>query len=169
MHLESIDFGVMYDPQTMMSMHSVYPTASSNMLFRQSMRYKEIVVEMTLQMRHSQSPQYHTSKIGRNDRDEVVRLKIPFSQLEVIHQVPTGKDKIALLITLETPPRFYRKVDESSTHDNGRYWTEQDAWFRQTDIVYDPMTLRSAALTLKKTKPVIDIGKYCCHRRRMHY
>lgn len=161
MNVESIDFGFMYGPETMMRMHTVYPTMTSEIQLRQCMRYKEIIVEMTLEIRNPQSPRHHRSKVGRNDREETIRFKIPFSQLEVIHQIPCDEDKVELLISLDTPPRFYRKVDEASTQDKSRRWTEQDAWFRQTDIVYDPGILRSAALALKKTKPIIDIGKLC--------
>ena len=160
MDVESLDFGIMYDPETMMSMHTVYPKTPTNIQFRLNMRYKEIVVEMTLEIRDPQPLQHRRSKLGKYDRDEIIRYKIPFSQLEVIHQISHGRDKIELLISLETPPRFYRKVDEANTHDNnGRYWTEQDAWYRQTDIVYDPTGLKSSSLTLKKTKPIIDLGK----------
>ena len=154
-----MDFGIMYDPKTMMSMHKVYSTASSNIQFRQSMRYKEIVFEMTLQIRDPEGPKQRRLDVGRNDRDEVIRFKVPFSQLEVIHNVPSDGDQVELLISLDTPPRFYRKVDEASTHDNGRHWREHDTWFRQTDIVYDHTRLSSVPLTLKKTKPIIDIGK----------
>ena len=159
MNVESVDFGVMYEPETMMSMHTVYPTVSTNIQFRQSMRYKEIIIEMTLEISDPESTPYRHSRAAKYDRIEVIRFKIPFSQLEVIHQMQWGRDKVELLISLETPPRFYRKVSEASTHDSGRYWTEQDAWFRQTDIVLDPASLKSASLTLKKTKPVIDLGK----------
>lgn len=165
MDAESVDFGIMYEPETMMIMHTIRPTTSTSIQFRQSMRYKEIIVEMTLELREPVLLPHRRPKPGKHDRDETIRFKVPFSQLDVIHQVPRGgSNHVELLISLETPPRFYRKVSEANTHDDSKFWNEQNAWFRQTDIVYDPSGLKSASLTLKKTKPVIDLGRWTTYR-----
>lgn len=159
MALASVDFGVMYDRETMMSMYTAHPTKNSDIVFRQSMLHREIVVEMTLEIRDPR-PSSTRARVGKYNRDESIRFSIPFSQLESIYQLQDGQDKVVFLVSLETPPRFYRKVDESMTHEEGsRFWTERDAWFRQTDIIYDHGDLKTSALALKKTKPIIDIGE----------
>jgi RNA-dependent RNA polymerase len=89
-------------------------------------------------------------------------LQIPFSQLKIIHQVDTNDKVFALVISLESPPEFFRKKeDDRATHSSeSPMWTEFDCWFRQTDIVYDPSRLRSAPVALPKETPVIDIGNF---------
>ena len=150
----------MHDPITMMSMFTAFASPHKPIQFRQSMLHREIVVEFELDLIDPRLPGTHP-KVGKHDRAETIRFSIPFRQLEVIHQVQVDRNRVVLLMSLDQPPRFFRKVDELGTHEeNGRYWSQNDAWFRQTDIIYDPKTLRSSPLTLKKTKPVIDIGKY---------
>ena len=67
---------------------------------------------------------------------------------------------MSLLITLDSPPQYYRKrEDPAAGHapDNST-WSEFDTWYRQTDIVYDPFSLATAKVALHKDVPVIDIG-----------
>ena len=149
----------MYDPTTMMSMFTASAFNNKPIQFRQSMLHREIVVELEIAIVDPRLPHTHPDA-GVHNRFETIRFRIPFRQLEVIQQVPTERNKLILLMSLDQPPLFFRKVDELGTHEeNGRFWTENDAWYRQTDIIYDPTSLRTSPLTLKKNKPVIDIGK----------
>lgn len=163
MKADSVDFGFMYDQTTMMSIYRTVPTPQTEIQFRQNMLRRELVIEFQINIRdprtaRSQAP--IPQQLGKYNRTETIRFRIPFSQLNVIHKVKDDQNKIGLLISIETPPRFFRKLDEAKTHEErSRYWTENDAWYRQTDIVYNPNHLKSSALTLKKTQPIIDIGK----------
>ena len=150
----------MSDPTTMMSMFTVLDSPHKAIQFRQSMLHREIVVELEVSILDPRSPSTHP-KAGKHNRAELIRFSIPFRQLEVIHQIQVERDRVVLLMSLDQPPRVFRKVDELGTHEeNGRYWTQNDAWYRQTDIVYDLKGLRSSPLTLRKFKPIIDIGEY---------
>lgn len=169
---DSLSFGFMYNETTMMSMYKVIPKPQAEIVFRQDIYRREIVVEFTIRIRNPQMSEGNTSKnadilhSGRFDRTETIRFSIPFSQLQAIQRVQSGENKMGLVISLETPPRFFRKLDELMTHEkDGRYWNQNDAWYRQTDIVYDPTRLRSSELTLIKSDPILDIGKRCfdCH------
>ena len=142
-----------------MSMFTASAIHDKPIQFRQSMLHREIVVELDIAILDPRLPHEHPDA-GKHNRFETIRFSVPFRQLEVIQQVPTERNKLVLLMSLDQPPRFFRKVDELGTHEeNGRYWTENDAWYRQTDIIYDPTSLRTSPLTLKKNKPIIDIGK----------
>ena len=169
---DCLDFGFMYEPATMMAMYRVQPSAQSQIIFRQSMLHREIDISFQLDIRESRldspvSPKAFTGT-GKRDRIETLRFRIPFAQPFIVHEVGTSAQPV-LLISTECPPRFYRKFDEAATHEMGaNYWTHQDAWFRQTDILYDTRKLRDAALTLKKSRPIIDIGifnLYCAAKR----
>ena len=143
-------------------MYRAVPTPQTEIKFCQNMFRRELAIEFQLNIRdprtaRSQAP---IQQFGKYNRTETIRFCIPFSQLQVIRKVQDDQVKIGLVISMETPPRFFRKLDEVNTHEeNSRYWTANDAWYRQTDIVYNRNHLKSSALTLKKTQPIIDIGK----------
>ena len=146
----------------MMSMYRTVPTPQTEIQFRQNMLRRELVIEFQInisdpRIARTQAP---TPRLGKYNRTETLRFCIPFSQLQVVHKVKDDQIKVGLLISIETPPRFFRKLDGVNTHeDKSKLWTENDAWYRQTDIVYKPKLLKSSPLTLRKTQPIIDIGK----------
>ncbi|KAI4110623.1 MAG: hypothetical protein LQ339_001199 [Xanthoria mediterranea] len=147
----SIDFGIMYDRNTMMSMHTVVASPQGGIRFIQNMLYRETVVEF---------------RVDINKRSELFRFSIPFAYLDTILRVDSGQSgNIELIVSLPTPPRFFRKLDERDTHETkARYWTEKDAWFRQTDITDFPLRVRDAPVTIKKPGPIIDIGRWTTYR-----
>ena len=150
----------MYDEDTMMSMFTASASSQKAIQFRQSLLHREIVMELELAIPDPQPSGTHP-KANKPNRIETFRFHIPFRQLEEVHRIQADQERVVLLMSLDQPPRVFRKVEEDQTHeDNGRYWTQNDAWYRQTDILCDPKSLRSSPLTLKKVKPLIDIGKY---------
>ena len=152
----------MYGQTAMMGMYRAVPTPQTEIQFRQNLHHREVVVEFQIHIRDPRptGSQAQTAQLGKYNRTETIRFSIPFSQLQVIHRVRDDQNKITLLVSMDTPPRFFRKGEEVNTHDeNGRYWTQNDAWYRQTDIVYARSHLKLSPLTLKKTQPIIDIGK----------
>lgn len=158
-----MDFGFMYDKATMMGMYRVHSAPQAEIHFRQNMRYQEVTVEFHIKIQDPRpvANNKNGSLHGKYNRNETLRFNIPFSQLQVIHRVQDEKGKIALLISLETPPRYFRKWNEANTHEEGAtFWNQSDAWYRQTDVVYNPSILKSLPLTLKKTVPIIDIGRH---------
>lgn len=98
--------------------------------------------------------------LGKHNRYDDLRFRIPLAQLQVIHEIKHTDETREFVITLEAPPNFYRKTGQiEETHEeNSLFWKDWDAWYRQTDVVYSPKDLRNAPLTLKKSRPIIDIG-----------
>ncbi|KAL8951423.1 MAG: hypothetical protein Q9222_002614 [Ikaeria aurantiellina] len=148
---DSIDFGFMYDTTTLMAMHTVKATQRANIRFKQNMLHRETVVDFRIEVK---------------GRSELFRFTIPFSHLDKIYRTNIGDDsKVELLVPRVTPPRFFRKLDERVTHvANARYWSEGDAWYRQTDITSFPEELKNSPVTLKKFNPIIDIGRWTTYR-----
>ena len=152
----------MYDKTTMMGMYRVQSAPQAEIYFRQNMRHQEVTVEFNIRIQDPRPVEStkNASLHGKYNRNETLRFNIPFSQLQVVHRVKDDADKVALLISLETPPRFFRKWNEVNTHEEGaNYWNQNDAWYRQTDIIYNPTILKSSPVTLKKTVRIIDIGE----------
>ena len=152
----------MFDPKTMMCMHTATSAPTSGIQLLQNMVRREIAIVMQVSIQDPrEQPEDGTQipKYGKHNRTEIYQFRVPFSQLQTIYRIQSGDNKVVLLISLETPPRFFRKASEIDTHEeNARFWSQNDAWYRQTDIVYNPNRLRSSSVTLKKTRPVIDIG-----------
>ena len=153
----------MYEQTTMMGMYRAATTASNVVMFRLNLLHREIEVTFQITFR---DPKGQGSKPGGSDPRTAKPMRIqdyvfviPLAQATVIYQIVSGQQS-ALLLSLETPPSFYRKYDGIHTHQSGAtFWNRRNALFRQTDIIYDPRKLKDAPLTLKKTRPTIDIGK----------
>lgn len=149
----------MRDSETMESMFKTVSAPQRQIVFRQQMRRAELVIEFRIEILDAR-PSTDDPKFGELNRSGLFRFNIPFSQMHVIHRVSKHPDKPTLVISMETPPRFYReRHDTIPQNEMGRRWTQSDAWFRQTDIVYDRNELQVLPLALKKEQPIIDIGK----------
>lgn len=164
MKASSLEFGMMLDPTTLAVMCKVQPTEVHDIQLRLNMQFREITVEFLLEIRDQRIGRSNLKApyLGKDNRQEKLRFRIPLSQLGVIRRVETKEDRIELLISLDTPPKFFKKLDAEHTHDDeARHWSENDTWYRQTDVVYAHGLLMKSPLALKKTRPIIDLGKSC--------
>ncbi|KAL9127169.1 MAG: hypothetical protein Q9217_003902 [Psora testacea] len=157
----------MLQPSTLMSKKLIHSTSENPIRLVQNMRYRELTVEFQL---HTRSRRANSSvNPAISGRTDTLRFQVPFQQMEAIHLVPAPEHQLVLLMTLDTPPRFFKKLDGSHTHDaNTRAWYENDTWYRQTDIVQVPSKLKSSAVTLRKSKPVLDLGRWTTYRLTFH-
>jgi RNA-dependent RNA polymerase len=160
----ALHFGLMIDPTSMMPMHSVTPN-QEDLTFVVDVQRSRIVASFNVHFqdpRTSGATEYTSkSKVAEYNRVNRYMFQIPFGQLEKIRRIDLNPQVFALVITLDSPPQYYRKrEDETAGHVAGSTtWSEFDTWYRQTDIVYDPYDLQTAKVTLRKERPVIDIGR----------
>ena len=123
----------------------------------QNMRYQELTVEFQIQAQVGRANADTTPATG-NGLD-LFRFKVPFQQMQAIHVVPAPENQLVLLMTLEKPPKFFKKIDGDHAHDEQtRTWYENDTWYRQTDMARAPSKLKSSPVTLRKLKPILDFG-----------
>lgn len=173
----------MYDAVSMMTMSAAHHTSRGDITFTLNLLRREIDVQFQFriedprinfvkeQRAQGKEPIKHKD-LGKHNRYDHLRFRIPLAQLNLVHEISHTDEKREFLITLEAPPNFYRKTGQiEETHeDSTLFWKDWDAWYRQTDVVYSSKDLRSAPLTLKKSRPIIDIGKStrdahrCCQR-----
>ncbi|KAM3064956.1 hypothetical protein ACMFMG_011216 [Clarireedia jacksonii] len=166
----SLQFGVMVSPDTYMPMHSLRAkrmedlTLTVNLL--KSKLEAHFMVPFTDPRMQGDNEYQSSTKIGQHNRENKYMFAIPLGQVKAIEQVKDESDDLILLISLDSPPQFFRKRDDpKATHQAGALlWNEYDTWFRQTDIVYDPYRLESVPISLPKEKPVIDIGRWTTYR-----
>jgi RNA-dependent RNA polymerase len=180
--VNKLHFGIMTAPNSVMPMYTARPIREdgsgdrNNLTFSVDLRRRKIEAcfEVTFKDPRSQgSAEYvSTARVGEYNRVNKFKFWIPFDQLQQVQRFnlpdikEPGDGGFELVITLKSPPPFYRKrEDQRSCHsDESCVWSEFDSWSRQTDIVYDPYRLQRAIVTLRKEKPVIDIGisrPYC--------
>ena len=168
MRVRSLDFGLILNETTIMGMKQVTPTAKTAITLRQDMLHRELHIEFMLSIRDWRSPKSGVAipNLGRLNRDETFKFSIPFTQLNEIRESPAGiDDHIALFITLESPPKFFKQVNSLESHkERSRTWNDNDAWYRQTDVVYNQAGLKRLPLTLKKTHPILDLGRWITYR-----
>ena len=166
----ALHFGLMIAPKSVMPMYTVRPIRKDGSINRHDLSFvvdlnrRRIETTFNVSIKDHRSERStadeNTHPVGKYDRINTFKFWIPFDQLQKIQRVKLEDGGFALVISLDSPPPFYRKrEDEKSCHsDETCVWTEFDAWFRQTDIVYDPYRLQRAIVTLHKERPVIDIG-----------
>ena len=162
MYADSVDFGTMVDQKTMMNMRTVLPRGDVGIKLCMNMFHKEISVEFPV---HIVNPQAASNDPNlqrcKHDRTELFQFRIPFSRLKVVQQIANQGPELILLISLETPPKFFKQLDPFNSHDDkALVWGDNEAWYRQTDIVHVPSSLKKSSLTWKKTDPTIDLGMW---------
>ena len=162
MYAESVDFGIMFNQTTMMNMHTVLPMGEPRIRFSMNVFHREISVEFPMHIVDPRTTSNNTNtQRGKYDRTDLFQFRIPFTQLKVIQQLAVSEHELVLLISTDTPPKFFKQLDPAECHDDKAVtWSDNDAWYRQTDLVYAPSCLKKSPLTWKKTNPIIDLGKY---------
>ena len=162
LYAESVDFGIMFNQTTMMIMRTVLPMGKIGIEFSINVLRKEISVEFPMDIVDPRAnPNNPNTQKGKYDRKELFQFRIPFTQLKVIHQIATEESKLVLLVSTETPPKFFKQVDPYISHNDKEVkWGDNDAWYRQTDILYVPNALKKSPLTWRKANPILDLGMH---------
>jgi RNA-dependent RNA polymerase len=173
LYVNSLHFGLKVDRHSVMCMHTASPKQQDNgplnredVTLAVDLRRKKLLAtfQVTFQDPRTQGNTDYDSltAVGELSRVNKFKFWIPFDQLQQIQRINLDGGGFALIISLDSPAQFYRKRedDESCHSDENNMWSENDSWFRQTDIVYDPYRLGETIITLHKEQPVIDIGMY---------
>jgi RNA-dependent RNA polymerase len=163
LHPKSLAFGFMHGPNTIMEMHNATSLSRSGTIFKVDLLRNRIIVTFEVSLTDPETRLQSTNgppRSGELDRINRYMFTIPFGQLEKLDRIQLSGNQWALVVSLDSPPQFFRKrLDPTASHSKEALtWSEFDTWYRQTDIVYDPRRLVNAVVSLKKERPVIDIG-----------
>ena len=167
MKAEALDFGLIVGENTIVRMKTVIANAKTAITFQQNLFHRELHIEFRLSIRdwRSSKPGVVVPRQGRLNREEDFKFRIPFKDLTEIREVPEGPECFALFVTSEVPPKFFKRVDGLESHDDhSRFWKDNDSWYRQTDVVYNPSGLKRLPVSLKKTHAVLDLGRWITYR-----
>lgn len=159
LNVKSLQFGITIRPGTVMCLAKT----EDSVALKLDLSRRQITINFNIQFRdprHDDKPFESKTDIGTYDRTNKYMFQVPFEQLKMIQSKQTNSTTY-LVISLEFPPRFYRKRgDKEAGHSSDSLkWDEFDTWFRQTDIMYNPLPL-GQKISLHKETPVIDIGEF---------
>lgn len=157
----SLHFGIMISHGSVMSL----ATVDNSITLSLDLRRRQITVNFSFKFRDPRrdgKSLISSTEIGAYDRVNKYMFQIPFDQLEKIQRKEHDSNTDLLVISLDCPPRFYRKREDSRVghFPDSLRWEEYDTWFRQTDIMYDPYPLHRQKIALHKNTPDIDIGRW---------
>ncbi|KKY20896.1 putative rna-directed rna polymerase (sad-1) [Phaeomoniella chlamydospora] len=151
---ESLDFGVLKSPSHMLLLSNRQEKEDTKVKFSLNLSRKELYVNF---------PAITAGRLSQ------YRLQIPMEQLEKIFQVSHDDKTLSFIISLKTPPHFYRmyaNVSETHTED-ANIWRECFRWFRQTDIEATKEhqeTRNILPVDLKQTRASIKLGRWTAYR-----
>lgn len=148
----NMDIGVMLDATTMLPMRTVTSDRPTPLAI--DLRSKALWIYFEHKIK------YPTSKHKSDFLLQNYRIKIPLVQLSRIFQT---RDKItgrtSHFVLLESPAIYQRRLNNiGATFVDPISWRDNDAWFRQTYILHNPHQIAPLPVSLRKAKPVIDIG-----------
>ena len=137
-----------------MVMRTVKSCSDHDITFLLNLHHGEMVIFFSMAFR-VQNPKYATI-----DGKDQFKFQIPLRELGEIWSIGTDDDKTELVISLQNPPKFFKKrLDVSDAHKNtSTHWSEKSMWLRQTDIMQDNPSLKEVPFTLCKNNSIIDIG-----------
>ena len=128
---QSLDFGVMLQKDTFMSKARVNATKTDPIHFGVDMYNTELKVEFGLHMSKGQIAD-GAAPI------ETFKFVVPFQQMGNIAVVPASADADVLLFSLETPPKYFRKIASRDKTMKSKSWSPKKMWYRQTDLADAP-------------------------------
>ncbi|KAI9675025.1 MAG: hypothetical protein M1817_001431 [Caeruleum heppii] len=182
--LHAMDVGFMYQSNTMMSMRHVEARDNIRMELELNLFRRLIDVTFDFPVVDPRDPAQEPpltvnslpsdlNTLGALNRMEKYRFRIPIEQLHKIEELDVRAGTRSFVISLDTPPNYYRKAVgaqlQASHSTRGTFWNEWDTWFRTTDVLYNPTEMKDAKVALKKTKPLIDIGRWTTFRFSFKY
>ena len=148
----------MYQPNQMMSMHTVRDGPVHPIMFRVNLHRKELSIFFSVRLTEFRNQ----SEAGTGLRR--YKFVIPFSRLDTMWVRTSQNGKYQFVIPTTSTPKLFKKRDTDiiKTHVNGATeWSEEiNGWFRVTEIGTDRESMTQEPLSLKGHPTLIDVGKY---------
>ncbi|KAL1866438.1 hypothetical protein VTK73DRAFT_4717 [Phialemonium thermophilum] len=152
----ALRFGILTEPTTFMGMHAIHSTAAKpELCLSVDFKRRKLTVHFLVRFRDL-----------RQSNSEVFesqyKLNVKFQSLKLFHKTQAEGSRQAVIMTLDSPPQFWRKkVNVERSHAGDRLtWAEQDLWARAVDISYDHAKSKSLAASLANEHQLIDMGRW---------
>ncbi|PKX91697.1 RNA dependent RNA polymerase [Aspergillus novofumigatus IBT 16806] len=155
--IASMDIGVLVSETSMLPMRTVGNARNERALLVIDLKRRDLFVHFQLPIFNNKPKSASTGETYNQ-----YRLRIPFVQLVNMYQMQDRKSgKVSHLTFLDSPAIYHRRIQETwVTFNDDISWRESDSWYRQTSVVHNPDELSTLPVSLKRSKPVIDIGRW---------
>lgn len=154
-NIKSLEIGVLQDEDVMLPLRTIdSPIVKKYVVL--DLKRKMLFIYFPIQVPTSRYTQSTTTQLYHQ-----YRIQIPFAQLDSMLQWTDRETNCRCQFTfLDTPPTYHRRITDivRSFYDDSN-WRDADTWFRQTDINNARQELASLPVGLRKSNPIIDIGK----------
>ncbi|KAH8802793.1 RNA dependent RNA polymerase-domain-containing protein [Xylogone sp. PMI_703] len=170
----SLSFGVLLHPTSVMPMRTVEADGTRDIFFTIDLEKKKLVVNFKIMTRVTTNSSDTLAKEHGSSGADLERrryfFEVPLTQIKTIYRVDLDSKKFYLLISVESPPMYFRKSndDQSSHQPDSAIWTEFESWYRSTAITLNPQKLQDMPLSLHNEEAVIDIGRWTIYRLLFH-
>ncbi|EAW09273.1 putative RNA-directed RNA polymerase (Sad-1) [Aspergillus clavatus NRRL 1] len=159
--IASMDIGVQIDGTTMLPMRTVGGGMDEHVHAVLDLKRRDMFIFFQLPIFNARRRLAPT-----NESYNQYRLRLPFVQLAKLHQMQDAQSgMISHLTFLDSPAIYHRRIQETrATFTDDISWRDSDSWYRQTSVVHNPGELSVLPVSLKRLKPVVDIGRWNAFR-----
>lgn len=159
MPAECVDIGPRLEEKTLLPLRTVGAASREQARFYLDLYRREINIFFQLVIF---DPHQAARSFGRLHD---YRFRVPFAQLSQVLRVDDDQ-RASLVILIDTPPSYHRRLQDlrPTFTETANSWKAWDTWYRQTDIVHSPHELAQVPINLRKTKPLINIGRWTTFR-----
>ena len=157
-----LKLGVMEQKNKMLVLHTLKATPSSRPTVVVNLHRKCLDINFTLIMPVLPSLEHRGSRYVQR----LLKICLNFAQINEIVKPRSDDKRATLLIPIDQPPQVFRKTDnvELTLEPDTTFWTERNTWYRQTDIVGDPIAAREVMTQLQRENLIIDVGRWLTYR-----
>ncbi|KAH1780249.1 hypothetical protein KXW56_004375 [Aspergillus fumigatus] len=159
--IASMDIGVPISETSMLPMRTVGNERNERAFLVIDLKRRDLSV-------HFQLPSFKNKpkSASTGETYNQYRLSIPFVRLVKIYQTRDPKSgKVSHLTFLGSPAIYHQRIQETwVTFNDDMSWRESDSWYRQTSVVHNPDELSTLPVSLNRSRPVIDIGRWNAFR-----
>ncbi|KAB8236873.1 RNA dependent RNA polymerase [Aspergillus alliaceus] len=158
MPILSMDVGILLNKTTMLPMRSVGSGRDEHASVVLNLRQRALLVYFQLPIFNQGQKLTPTAGVLQE-----YRLKIPFVQLtQILQTCDSATESLSHFIVLDSPPLYHRRINniDVTLSEDSNSWRESDTWYRQTYIVHNALEISALPIGLKKSKAVIDIGRW---------
>lgn len=157
---QSIDFGVLTDPSSMLVLKTRKSDGPHKVKFHLNLKKREITIFFPSAITSDNS--------GLLTRD--FRFKVSLDEHFVLSQIPDSGNEVVLLLEVDKPPPYSKKLEDAATGSHisdAQTWFAEDLWARQTHIADTKATLidiDKAHVAVRTRLVSIDVGRWLAYR-----
>ncbi len=163
-----LQFGVLSQPGEFMARRTIKNTQKADFDFLLDLKSRKLEITFSCIVedpRRNDQKLKHPSPVGEQEDTSLYKARIFFPQLANLLTFAEDASTFSVLIPLQSPPIFLKKVDNKQTHSEERTsWREWDAWNRTVGVVYNTTWFKDDSVSLQTKHYFVDIGRWTTYK-----